>query len=142
MRFMMLMYPGKGAEAGQMPSQELMGAMMKYNEELTKAGILLALDGLHPSAKGARVHFNGGKPKVVDGPFTELKEVLGGYWMIQVKSKEEAVEWATRAPCPAGETIEVRRVFEMSDFNIDPAGELNAAAERVGGALGKADRKP
>lgn len=139
MRFMMLMYPGKGAEQGQMPSQELMTAMMKYNEELTKAGILLALDGLHPSEKGARVVFGAGgagKPKVIDGPFTELKEVLGGYWMIQVKSKEEAVEWATRAPCPEGETIEIRRVFEMSDFAIDPQSELSASAERVSAGVG------
>jgi hypothetical protein len=111
-----------------------MTAMMKYNEELAKAGVLLALDGLHPGSKGARVVFGAGgagKPKVIDGPFTELKEVLGGYWMIQVKSKEEAVEWASRAPCPAGETIEVRRVFEMSDFKVDPRGELNAGADRV-----------
>ena len=139
MRFMMLMYPGKGAEQGQMPSQELMTAMMKYNEELTKAGVLLALDGLQPSEKGARVVFGAGgagKPKVIDGPFTELKEVLGGYWMIQVKSKEEAVEWATRAPCPAGETIEIRRVFEMSDFAIDPKSELGASAERVSAGVG------
>ena len=143
MRFMMLMYPGKGAEQGQMPSQELMTAMMKYNEELTKAGVLLALDGLHPSSKGARVVFGAGgagKPKVIDGPFTEIKEVLGGYWMIQVKSKEEAVEWATRAPCPAGETIEIRRVFEMSDFGIAPESELNASAERVGAGVGTVNK--
>jgi len=102
--------------------------------------VLLALDGLQASSQGARVFFGAGgsgKPKVVDGPFAELKEVLGGYWMIQVKSKEEAVEWATRAPCPAGETIEVRRVFEMSDFNIDPQSELGASTDRVVAGLEK-----
>ena len=143
MRFMILLKADKNTEAGVPPSTELIAAMMKYNEELTKAGVLLALDGLHPSSNGARVVFGAGgagKPKVIDGPFTELKEVLGGYWMIQVKSREEAVEWATRAPCPAGETIEIRRVFEMSDFQIDPASELKASADRVGEGLGTANK--
>ena len=100
MRFMMLMIP-KGYESaapGTMPDAKAVEAMMKYNESLQKAGVLLALDGLHPPSMGARVTFAGGKPKVTDGPFTEAKEVLGGYWMIQVKSKEEAIEWASRAP--------------------------------------------
>lgn len=141
MRFMMLMYPSPAAESGAMPDEKLMKAMMAYNEELTKAGVLLALDGLHPSSKGAKIKFGEGKPKVIDGPFTEVKEVLGGYWMIQVKSKEEAVEWATRAPCPAGETIEIRRVFEMSDFNIDPQSDLNASVGRVEAGLEKAKGK-
>jgi hypothetical protein len=92
---------------------------MKYNEELTKAGVLLALDGLQPSSKGARVRFAGGKPRVSDGPFTEAKEVIGGYWMIQVKSKEEAIEWATRCPASDNEVIEVRQVQEMSEFPPD-----------------------
>jgi hypothetical protein len=120
MRFMMLMIP-KGyekAEPGTSPSAEAVAAMMKYNESLQKAGILLALDGLRPPSEGARVTFSGGKIKVTDGPFTEVKEVLGGYWMIQVKSKEEAVEWARR--CPGEDcTIEVRQVQEMADFPAD-----------------------
>jgi hypothetical protein len=118
MRFMMLMIP-KGyekAEPGAMPDAKLVAAMTKYNEALTKAGVLLALDGLHPPSTGTRVSFRGGKPKVTDGPFTEAKEVLGGYWMIQVKSKEEAVEWAKRCPASDGDVIEVRRVQEFEDF--------------------------
>jgi hypothetical protein len=121
MRFMMLMIPGGYASAAPdaMPSAEGVAAMMKYNEELKRAGVLLALDGLHPPATGARVSFKGGKPTVMDGPFAEVKEVLGGYWMIDVRSRDEAIEWARR--CPAGETdvIEVRRVHEMSDFPED-----------------------
>jgi hypothetical protein len=117
MRFMILMIPGdKKAEAGVLPDEKLVAAMMKYNEDLTKAGVLLALDGLHPSSKGARIRFAGGKGTVTDGPFTELKEVIGGYWLIQVKSKEEAIEWASRCPAADGDVLEVRQVFEMSDF--------------------------
>jgi hypothetical protein len=121
MRFMMLMIP-KGyetAEAGTMPDAAHVAAMMKYNESLQKAGVLLALDGLHPPSVGARVSFPGGKPKVTDGPFAEAKEVLGGYWMIQVKSREEAIEWASRCPASENEVIEVRQVQEMSDFPAD-----------------------
>jgi hypothetical protein len=121
MRFMMLMIP-KGyekAEPGATPSAEAVASMMKYNESLQKAGVLLALDGLHPPSMGARVTFAaGGKAKVTDGPFAEAKEVLGGYWMIQVKSKEEAIEWATR--CPGDDCIvEVRQVQEFCDFPAD-----------------------
>jgi hypothetical protein len=116
MRFMMFMYPGPKAETGAFPDPELVAAMMKYNEAMQKAGVLLALDGLHPTSKGARVKFGGGKRTVVDGPFTESKELVGGYWLIQVKSKEEAVEWATRCPAPDGEMIEIRQVYELSDF--------------------------
>jgi hypothetical protein len=121
MRFMMLMIP-KGYETarpGTMPDAEAVAKMMKYNESLQKAGVLLALDGLHPPSMGARVSFPGGKPKVTDGPFAEAKEVLGGYWMIQVKSKEEAVEWASRCPASETEVIEVRQVQEFSDFPPD-----------------------
>ncbi len=121
MRFMMLMIP-KGydkAVPGTMPDAKAVAAMMKYNESLQKAGVLLALDGLHPPSMGARVSFSGGKPKVTDGPFTEAKEVVGGYWMIQVKSKEEAVEWASRCPASDNEVIELRQVQEMSDFPAD-----------------------
>ena len=121
MRFMMLMIPKgyESAKPGTMPSPEAVAAMMKYNESLQKAGVLLALDGLQPSSMGARVTFAGGKPKVTDGPFAEAKEVLGGYWMIQVKSKEEAIQWATRCPASENEIIEVRQVHEFTDFPAD-----------------------
>lgn len=118
MRFMMLMIPKgyENAKPGVMPDANAVAAMMKYNESLQKAGVLLALDGLHPPSMGARVSFSGGKPKVTDGPFAETKEVIGGYWMIQVKSKEEAIEWAKRCPGSASEVIEVRQVQEFADF--------------------------
>src|SRR3954452_15166597 len=121
MRFMMLMMH-KGYESatpGTMPDAKHVEAMMKYNESLQKAGVLLALDGLHPPSMGARVTFTGGKSKATDGPFPEAKEVLGGYWMIQVKSREEAIEWASRCPGGENEIIEVRQVQEMSDFPAD-----------------------
>lgn len=122
MRFMMLMIP-KGYETaapGAVPEDvKRVEAMMKYNEDLLKAGVLLALDGLHPPSMGARVSFPGGKPKVTDGPFAEAKEVLGGYWMINVKSKEEAIEWAKRCPATENEVIEIRQVQELSDFPED-----------------------
>lgn len=118
MRFMLLMIPRgyENAAPGTMPDPSAVAAMMKYNESLQKAGVLLALDGLHPPSTGARVTFTGGKPRVTDGPFAEVKEVLGGYWMIDVKSREEAIEWATRCPAGDNETIEVRQVQEMEDF--------------------------
>ncbi|MDR5784216.1 YciI family protein [Caballeronia sp. LZ065] len=121
MRFMMLMIPRgyESAAPGTMPSAEAVTAMMKYNEELQKAGVLLALDGLHPPSMGARVTFEGGKPRVTDGPFAEAKEVLGGYWMLQVKSRDEAIEWAKRCPAADNETIEIRRVMEMEDCPPD-----------------------
>src|SRR5882757_1041818 len=121
MRFMMLMIP-KGYESatpGTMPSADAVSAMMKYNESLQKAGVLLALDGLHPPSMGARVTFPGGKPRVSDGPFAEAREVLGGYWMINVASRAEAIEWATRCPGGENEIIEIRQVQEMSDFPPD-----------------------
>ena len=126
MRFMMLMIP-KGyekAQPGAMPDAKAVAAMMKYNESLQKAGVLLALDGLHPPSMGARVSFPGGKAKVTDGPFTEAKEVVGGYWMIQVKSKQEAIEWASRCPGSENEVIEVRQVQEFSDFPADVKEEV------------------
>jgi hypothetical protein len=127
MRYMMLMIPKGYAKAAPdaMPEASAVAAMMKYNASLEKAGVLLALDGLHPASAGARVSFAGGKPKVMDGPFAEAKEVIGGYWMIQVKSKEEAVEWAKRCPAGDGDVIELRQVQEMSDF---PA-EIQKVAE-------------
>jgi hypothetical protein len=121
MRFMMLMMP-KGYESatpGTLPDAKSVEAMMKYNESLQKAGILLALDGLHPPSMGARVSFPGGKAKVTDGPFAEAKEVLGGYWMIQVKNRDEAIAWASRCPAGENEVIEIRQVQELADFPED-----------------------
>jgi hypothetical protein len=121
MRFMMLMIPGgyESAAPGTMPPAEAVAAMMKYNEALKQAGVLITLDGLHPPSMGARVSFAGGRPVVTDGPFAESKEVLGGYWMIDVKSKEEAIAWARRCPASNNEIIEIRQVQEMADFPQD-----------------------
>src|SRR5690349_6722703 len=121
MRFMMLVIPKAYEKAGAdfVPPAELVAKMTKYNDSLNKAGVLLSLDGLAPPATAARVKFGGGKTKVVDGPFTESKELVGGYWMIQVKSQEEAIEWAKRAPMLDGDVIEVRRVTEIEDFPPD-----------------------
>lgn len=125
MKYLMMMIPRvyqpdtpAAERAGEdfVPPAEAVAKMMKFNEELAKAGALLSLDGLHPLAKGARVSFNGGKAKVTDGPFIESKEVIGGYWIIQTKSKAEAVEWARRVPAAEGDIIEIRQIFEMSDF--------------------------
>jgi hypothetical protein len=120
MKFMIIVKANKDSEAGKMPSEELLSAMGKYNEELMKAGVLLDLAGLQPSSKGARIRFSGGKREVIDGPFTETKELIAGYWIIQVKSREEAVEWAKRVPAPHGEgqegEIEIRQFFELDDF--------------------------
>jgi hypothetical protein len=133
MRFMMIVKASKESEAGVMPSEELIAAVTKYNQELVKAGVLLDLSGLHPSSKGARVKFSGGKRTVIDGPFTETKELIAGYWLIQVKSKEEAIEWAKRVPGGCGGPgaegeIEIRQVFELEDFcpskAVDQAREL------------------
>ena len=139
MRFMMLMIP-KGyeqAKPGTMPDAKAVAAMMKYNQELQKAGVLLALEGLHPPSMGARVSFAGGKPKVTDGPFAEAKEVVGGYWMIQAKSREEAIEWASRCPASDNEIIEIRQVQEMSNFSP----EVQKAAEGFSDLQSKAGRK-
>ncbi|KYF74230.1 transcription initiation protein [Sorangium cellulosum] len=137
MRFMMLMIPRgyESATPGTMPDAEAVASMMKYNESLQKAGVLLALDGLHPPLMGARVSFPGGKPQVTDGPFAETKEVLGGYWMIQVKSKEEAIAWASRCPASDDAVIEVRQVQELSDF---PA-EVQQAAPGLAEILRQAE---
>src|SRR5918996_5099718 len=126
MRFMMLMIP-KGYEKaapGTMPDAEAVAAMMKYNEALREAGILRGLDGLHPPSMGAPVSFEGGKPIVTDGPFIETKEVLGGYWMIEVASKEEAIEWAKRCPASDNEVIEIRQVQDFPDFPADVKDEV------------------
>jgi len=121
MRFMMLMIPKgyENAAPGTMPDPQAVQAMMRYNETLQKAGVLLALDGLHPPSEGARVSFSGGKPTVTDGPFAETKEVIGGYWMIQVNSREEAIDWAKRCPAGDNEIIEVRQVHEFAEFPPD-----------------------
>jgi hypothetical protein len=137
MRFMMLMIP-KGYEdaaPGTMPPADAVAKMMQYNEALQKAGVLLALDGLHPPSAGARVSFAGGKPKITDGPFAEAKEVLGGYWMIDVKSRAEAIEWAARCPAGENEIIEVRQVQEFSEFPEDvqeAAAGFNEMHEQAG----------
>jgi hypothetical protein len=135
MRFMMLMIPGgyETAVPGTVPSLEAVAAMMKYNEALKDAGVLITLDGLHPPSMGARVSFKGGKPLVTDGPFTESKEVLGGYWMIEVKSREEAIAWAVKCPASGNEVIEVRQVQEMADFPAD----IQEAASGFGELKGK-----
>ena len=119
MRFMIMVKATKDSEAGAMPSPELLTAMGKYNEALAKAGILLAGDGLQPSSKGARVRFSGSRRTVVDGPFAETKELVAGFWIWKVKSKEEAIEWARRCPASENEVIEIRQVQEMSDFPPD-----------------------
>ncbi len=134
MRFLMIVKANKDSEAGCMPSEELLAAMTKYNEELAKAGALLDLSGLQPSSKGARVLFSGGRRTVTDGPFSETKELIAGYWLIQVKSKEEAVEWAKRVPFEEGE-IEVRQLFELEDFAPSAAVER---ARELGKKLPKA----
>ena len=125
MRFMMIVKADKDTEAGVMPDEKLIAAMTRYNEELAKAGVLLDLAGLQQSSKGARVRFSGGKRTVVDGPFAETKELIAGYWPIQVKSKEEAIEWAKRAPAPHGEgaecEIELRQLFELENFGPSEA---------------------
>ena len=125
MRFMMIVKATKESEAGVMPSEKLLSAMGKYNEELMKAGVLLDLSGLQPSSKGVRVKFSGGKRTVTDGPFTETKELIAGYWIIQVKSREEAIEWAKRVPFEPGlqgeAEIEIRQFFELEDFTPSEA---------------------
>ena len=125
MRFMMIVKADKDTEAGVMPDEKLIAAMTRYNEELAKAGVLLDLAGLQRSSKGARVRFSGGKRTVVDGPFAETKELIAGYWPIQVKSKEEAIEWAKRAPAPHGEgeecETELRQLFELENFGPSEA---------------------
>ena len=118
MRFMMFMIPNV-KEEDWMPTADAVSAMMKFNDSLSQAGVLLSLDGLQPPSKGARILFSGGKPTITEGPFKEAKDVIGGYRMIQVKSKAEAIEWASRCPAADGDVIEIRQVFEMSDFPED-----------------------
>ena len=133
MRFMLIVRANQETESGVMPSEELLAAMGKYNEEMVKAGVLLAAEGLHPSSKGARVRFSGNKRTVIDGPFAETKELIAGFWLVQVKSKEEAIEWVKRCPNPMeGESeIEIRQVFEAEDFGDEFTPELREQEERV-----------
>lgn len=133
MRFMVIVKATKDSETGVMPSEQLLAEMGRYNEELVKAGIMLGGDGLHPSSKGARVRFSGSKRTVIDGPFAETKELIAGYWLWQVKSLEEAIEWVKRCPNPMpGESeIEIRQVFEADDFGEAFTPELRAQEERV-----------
>jgi hypothetical protein len=131
MRFMLLVKANEDSEAGVLPSEEMLAAMGRYNEELVKAGVLLAGEGLHPSSKGARVRFSGGKTTVIDGPFTEAKELIAGFWLIQVRSRDEAIEWVKRVPFGEGEEIEVRQVFEADDFGPEFTPELREQEERL-----------
>lgn len=131
MRFMIIVKASPESEAGKMPSEKLLADMGKFNEELVKAGVMLAGEGLHPSSKGARVQFSGSKRTVVDGPFAETKELIAGFWLIQVKSKEEAIEWVKRCPNPmeSDSEIEIRQVFEAEDFGAEFTPELRAQEE-------------
>src|SRR5213593_3542268 len=131
MRFMVLVKADKNSEAGVLPSQDILAAMGKYNEELVKAGVMLAGDGLQPSSKGARVKFDGAKRTVTDGPFTEAKELVAGFWLWQVRSKEEAIEWLKRAPFGGGTEVEIRQVFEAEDFGPAFTPELREQEERL-----------
>jgi hypothetical protein len=133
MRFMVMIKADQDTEAGVMPSEKLLTDMGKYNEELVKAGVMLAGEGLHPSSRGARVKFSGDKRTVIDGPFTETRELIAGFWIFQVKSKEEAIEWVKRCPNPLeGECeVEIRQVFEAEDFGAEFTPELREAEERM-----------
>jgi hypothetical protein len=132
MRFMVIVKATKESEAGVLPKHELLAAMGKFNDELVKAGVLLAADGLQPSSKGARVKFSGSKRTVIDGPFTETKELIAGFWLLQVKSKEEAIEWVKRCPNPheGDSEIEIRQVFEAEDFGPELTPELREQEAR------------
>jgi len=139
MKFMILVKASKNSEAGVMPSEKLLADMGEYNEELVKAGVLLAAEGLHPSSKGARVKFSGRKRILIDGPFTEAKELIAGFWLLQVNSKEEAIEWVKRCPNPHDEDceIEIRQIFEAEDFGAALTPELRAQEERLRAQTGE-----
>lgn len=131
MRFMVLVKANKDSEAGVLPSKEMLEKMARFNEEMFKAGVMLAGEGLQASSKGARIKFSGGRRTVTDGPFTESKELVAGFWIIEVKSKEEAVEWISRAPFEGGEEIEIRQIFEAQDFGPDLFPPEEAAREQA-----------
>ena len=131
MRFMVLVPGSPESERGVMPSTELLGEMTKYNEELVKAGVMLSGDGLTPTSQGARIRFEGGERTVMDGPFTESKEIVAGYWVWECSSREEAIEWLKRAPFDGGTEIELRPIFELDDFGDELTPELREANERL-----------
>ena len=131
MRFMVIVKANKDSEAGVLPSEKILSEMGKFNEELVKAGVMLAGEGLHPSSKGVRIKFEGPKRTVTDGPFSETKELIAGFWLWQVKSKEEAIEWLKRAPFDGGTEIELRQVFEAEDFGAEFTPELREQEERL-----------
>jgi hypothetical protein len=144
MRFMIMVKASKDSEAGKMPSEELLAAMGKYNEELVKAGIMLAGEGLQPSSKGARVRFSGERRTVIDGPFTETKELIAGFWLWQVKSKQEAIDWVKRCPNPMPGTeaeIEIRQVFEAQDFGAEFTPQLREQEDRLRAQAAELSRK-
>jgi hypothetical protein len=132
---MVIVKANEESEAGVMPSEALLTAMTRYNEELVKAGVMLAGEGLHPSSTGVRVRFSGGRPTVIDGPFAETKELIAGFWLWQVKSRDEAIEWLKRAPFDGGAEVEIRQVFEADDFGAELTPELREAEERIGAQL-------
>ena len=140
MRFMVLVKADKNSEAGVMPDTKLLAAMGKFNEELVKAGVMLAGEGIHPSSKGARVKFQGGKKTVIDGPFAEAKELVAGFWLWQCKSKEEAIEWLKRAPFEETE-VEIRQIFEAEDFGANLTPELREQEDRLRKQAGKLSKK-
>jgi len=131
MRFMVLVKGDADYENGAMPSEEQLAAMGRFNEEMVKAGVMLAGEGLHPTSKGARIRFEGGEQTVVDGPFAETKEVLGGYWLIQTRDRDEAIEWLKRAPFEDGDEVEIRQVFEEDDFGEEFTPELREQEQRI-----------
>jgi hypothetical protein len=132
MRFMVIVKANKDSESGKMPEEKDLAAMFKFNEELVKAGVMLAGEGLHPSSKGVRITFNGSKRTVIDGPFAETKELVAGYWLLQTKTREEVIEWIKRAPFSAGEEVEIRQVHESEDFaESDPTGKLREQEQRL-----------
>ena len=133
MRFMVLVPGGPESEAGEMPSTELLGEMTKYNEELVKSGVMLAGEGLHPTSRGAKIRFSGSERTVIDGPFTEAKEIVAGYWIWECASRDEAIEWLKRAPFGGGVEIELRQIFETGDFGEQLTPELREANERLRG---------
>jgi hypothetical protein len=144
MRFMIMVKASKDSEAGKMPGEELLAAMGKYNEELVKAGIMLAGEGLQPSSKGARVRFSGERRTVIDGPFTETKELIAGFWLWQVKSKQEAIDWVKRCPNPMPGTeaeIEIRQVFEAQDFGAEFTPQLREQEDRLRAQAAELSRK-
>ncbi|MBO9513940.1 MAG: YciI family protein [Variovorax sp.] len=131
MRFMVIVKANQDSEAGVMPTEQMLTAMGKYNEELVKAGVMLAGEGLQPSSKGARVRFSGKQRTVIDGPFSETKELIAGYWLWQVRSRDEAIEWLKRAPFDHGEEVELRQVFELEDFGAEMTPELREQEKRL-----------